>query len=338
MISFAHPWFLLLIPAVMFGAWLMARRKRPTVKTACVIPFCRIGKKRKWHLTAAETALVICGLLLAVAIARPRKPEGSRTIRAQGVDIILALDMSGSMECFDKPQDMSENEFVRKISENRELNRIESAKEEIRKFIQSRPNDRIGLIGFADLAYSFVPPTLDHALLLNRLKSLKTGELGNATGITSPIGTGVRHLQNSPSPRRVLVLFTDGANTAENRISPQDAAKLTKEFNVILHTVGIGGNNSYIIDNFGRLNRVQSQPDTALLQELAKISGGNCYTANDADGMKEVMQQINRLERTSHHAPQPAAYTEYAPMLALAATAVLLLGIIISSSGKLRLP
>ena len=183
-----------------------------------------------------------------------------------------------------------------------------------------------------------MPPTLDHALLLNRLKSLKTGELGNATGIASPIGTGVRHLQNSPSPRRVLVLFTDGANTAENRISPQDAAKLTKEFNVILHTVGIGGNNSYIIDNFGRLNRVQSQPDTALLQELAKISGGNCYTANDADGMKEVMQQINRLERTSHHAPQPAAYTEYAPMLALAATAVLLLGIIISSSGKLRLP
>ena len=339
MISFAHPWFLLLIPAVMFGAWLMARRKRPTVKTACVIPFCRIGKKRKWHLTAAETALVICGLLLAVAIARPRKPEGSRTIRAQGVDIILALDMSGSMECFDKPQDMSENEFVRRISENRELNRIESAKEEIRKFIQSRPNDRIGLIGFADMAYSFVPPTADHKLLLDKLAELQPGDLGDATGIASPIGTAVKQLQNAPSPRRVLVLFTDGSNTAVNQVTPLEAARAAGELKVIIHTVGIGSERSFFIDpRSGQIFPMRSDRDEPLLRELAAAAGGNYYAAADAAGMKKVMDGIDQLEKTGNENRELVSYREFAPQMVLAAGAVILIALFFTAVGRTTLP
>ena len=338
MISFAHPWnFLLLIPVFLLG-WLMACRKRPSVKISTVIPLRKTSGKKK-HLTIMETALLIALALTVAALARPRKPEGSRMVRSQGVDIILALDMSGSMECFDRPAGMSEEKFIRQINDSQTLNRLETAKKEIRTFIEARPNDRIGLIGFADLAYSFVPPTLDHALLLERLKTLQAGELGDATGIASPIGSAAGHLKNSTSPRRVLVLFTDGANTAENRVTPQAAAKAAKEFNVIIHTVGIGSENSYAITQpFNRLSRVQSMPDIKLLQELAAESGGNYYAAADAAGMKRVMTEINTLEKTNHSDPQPAAYKEYAPLLALTAVAVIIAALLTSAVLKQRLP
>ncbi len=338
MITFAYPWlFLLLIPVFLLG-WLMACRKRPSVKISTVIPLQKSSGKKK-RLTIIEIALLTALILTVAALARPRKPEGSQMVRAQGVDIILALDMSGSMECFDRPAGMSEEKFIRQINDSQTLNRLETAKKEIRSFIEARPNDRIGLIGFADLAYSFVPPTLDHALLLERLKTLQAGELGDATGIASPIGSAAGHLKKSESPRRVLVLFTDGANTAENRVTPQAAAEAAKEFNVIIHTVGIGSENSYAITPpFNRLTRVQSMPDIKLLQELAAISGGNYYAAADAAGMKRVMEEINTLEKTDHSDPQPAAYKEYAPLLSLGAVAVIIAALLISTVMKQHLP
>ena len=285
-----------------------------------------------------EIILLIALTLLVIALARPRKPLDSRMIRGQGVDIILALDMSGSMACFDREKSMSRSAFIAGIRDGSVNNRLENAKNEIRSFIEARPNDRIGLIGFADLAYSFVPPTLDHPLLLERLKTLSPGELGESTGIASPIGSGVKHLEKSSSPRRVLVLFTDGANTAVNMVSPVDAAKAAKEFNVIIHTVGIGSDESYGIDAFNRIVPVDSMPDIRLLQDIAGTTGGNFYTAADAAGMKEVMERINELEKTDHNLPQPAAYREYAPVLVLVALGVLLAGFLMQMVMKVRLP
>lgn len=338
MITFANLWLLLLlIPVALLGI-LMACRKRPSVKISTVIPLKKSSGRKK-RLTVMEAALLIALALTVIALARPRAPEGTRKHRAQGVDIILAIDMSGSMQCFDRPAGMSEEKFVNEINSSKTLNRLETAKREIRSFIEARPNDRIGLIGFADLAYSFVPPTLDHALLLERLKTLQTGELGDATGIASPIGSAAGHLKKSKSPRRVLVLFTDGANTAQNRVAPQAAAEAAKEFNVVIHTVGIGAENSYAITApFNQLARVQSMPDIKLLREISAITGGNYYAAADADGMKRVMEEINALEKTDHSNPVPAAYKEYAPMLALIAAGVLMLAIVISSVMRQRLP
>ena len=337
-ITFLHPWFfLLLIPIAMLGVW-MACRRRPAVKISTVIPL-RKSSGRKIRLTLIESGILLTLVILCFALARPRRPEGMQMIRAQGVDIILAIDMSSSIACYDRPEGMSEEKFVRAINDSQVQNRLESAKNEIRSFIKARPNDRIGLIGFADLAYTFVPPTLDHTLLLERLQTLSPGELGDATGIASPIGSGAQHLKNSSSPRRVLVLFTDGANTAENRLTPQAAAEAAKELNVIIHTVGIGSDRSYIIaPPFNRLSRVQSMPDIKLLQELAKISGGNYYAAADAEGMKRVMEEINSLEKTDHSDPQPAAYQEFAPILAAIAAGSMLLVIILSAALKQRLP
>ena len=127
MITFAHPWnFLLLIPVFLLG-WLMACRKRPSVKISTVIPLKKSAGKKK-RLTIIEIAVLIALILTVTALARPRKPEGTRLVRAQGVDIILALDMSGSMECFDRPSGMSEEKFIRQINDSQTLNRLETAK------------------------------------------------------------------------------------------------------------------------------------------------------------------------------------------------------------------
>lgn len=336
-IAFLHPWFfLLLIPIILLGVW-MAYRRRPGIKIATVIPLKK-SSGRKFRLTLIESGILLTLLILTAALARPRRPEGTQVIRAQGVDIILALDMSTSMACYDRPEGMSEEKFVRAINDSEVQNRLESAKNEIRNFINARPNDRIGLIGFADLAYSFVPPTPDHRLLLERLKELSPGMLGSATGIASPIGSAASRLKNSPSPRPVIVLFTDGANTAENRLSPQEAAAAAKEFNIILHTVGIGSAQCYGVDQFGRPGRAESDLDEKLLRELADISGGRYYPAADPAALATVMDEINALEKTDHETPVIELYRELTPYFCSGAAAVLLLGLIVSAAGKIRLP
>ncbi len=339
MIQLLHPWCLLLLVFVAVAAAAFRFYPRPSVTVSNVKPFKRAAGRRRF--TLLQWCIISALFLSVIALCRPRIPQGERKIRAKGVDIILALDMSGSMEAFDRPHGMDENVFARQLQNGAIPNRLESAKAEIRRFIESRPNDRIGLIGFADLAYSFVPPTLDHAILLERLATLKAGELGDATGIASPIGNGVKRLKDSPSPRRVLVLFTDGQNTAENRLTPQAAAETAKEFNVIIHTVGIGSNNAYAIvpGMFGRsLQRISSDLDDKLLQNIASLTGGTYFPAADSNGMRRVMDEINALERTDHSAPRSISYHEYAPQLALLAALLLFAGIAAYALGRVRLP
>jgi len=339
MIVFQHPWMLTALAAVPLFYFIFRRRKQPSVVIPTTAPLKKLRGKRK--LSIMEYTILASLALLAVALARPRKPLEGEKIRAKGLDIVLALDMSGSMRALDKPAKMSDKDFVSAIQNGTFPDRLQSAKQEIRRFIEKRPNDRIGLIGFADMAYSFVPPTLDHALLLDRLASLTPGEIGEQTGIASPIGVGVERLRRSDAPRRVMVLFTDGANTAANRLTPQQAAELARDYQVILHTVGIGSNNAYMIQNtFGgaRLIQVPGSFDVALMKELAKITGGNYFHAADSDGLRETMEQINSLEKTDITSPRYTEYREFAPYLALIAVLFIFFGIIAENSWQLRLP
>ena len=337
MISFTYPWYFLLFLVLAATGAVIFFRKRPAVKISSTIPLRKAAGK-KHFLTFMESCMLIALALLIIACTRPRTSAGSRKIDRQGVDIILALDMSTSMTAYDRPENVSEREFISDIRQDKVKNRFETAKDEIRRFISNRPNDRIGLIGFADLAYSFVPPTPDHRLLLERLKELSPGMLGSATGIASPIGSAASRLKNSPSPRPVIVLFTDGANTAENRLSPQEAAAAAKEFNIILHTVGIGSAQCYGVDQFGRPGRAESDLDEKLLRELTDISGGRYYPAADPAALATVMDEINALEKTDHETPVIELYRELTPYFCSGAAAVLLLGLIVSAAGIIRLP
>ena len=347
MISFAYPWALaalILVPLL----YLYERfvKKPPSVVVPSTRPFKSPLEKRGRFAGRPATFAFGCFLaafaLLIVALARPRLGDEKVVIRAKGIDIILALDMSGSMQAFDVPAKYTDGRALyRAIRAGEVKNRLDAAKTEIRRFIEKRPNDRIGLLGFSDLAYSFAPPTLDHNWLLTRLETLTPGMIGTETGIASPIGSAVSRLKDSDSPRRVLVLFTDGANTAPTRVSPEEAAKLAREFNIIVHTVGIGSGNAYVLLDtpFGRrFQRYDDQFDEALLKKIADTTGGTYFNAAGTDGMKEVMARINELEKTTFEQPRYIEYREYAPTIALVALAALLLGLDVETTFQLRLP
>jgi len=338
MFEFANIYFLFALLGVpLLWYYLKHIKKAPSV----VIPSTAVFRKaaaRKRTTFANWCYLLACVFLIA-ALARPRSGDEKVIIRSKGIDIVLALDMSGSMQAMDVPRNITSADALAKAMNSGEVrNRLETAKEEIRKFILSRPNDRIGLIGFADLAYSFSPPTLDHAWLLERLRTLEPGQLGDATGIASAVSSGVRRLKNSNAPRRVLVLFTDGANTAENRLTPEQSANLAKEFNCIIHTVGIGSDNAYVLVQGYGFQKVQGSFDEKLLSSIASVTGGTYFRAADKAGMQKVMAEINALEKTNIEQPKYVEYKEYAPLLGVLALLLILTGFLQENLLKVRIP
>lgn len=337
MIEFAYPWLLLLLLLLpLIGVYCVYRQKQPSITVSTVAPFESVRAARRPGIPL--TCMLLALGVTIVALARPRIGNEKFLIRSQGIDIVLAIDLSGSMAAYDVPPEIrSGHQLVNAIKDGSLKNRLDVAKDEIRKFIEARPNDRIGLVGFAEAAYNLAPPTLDHAWLFSHLKSLEPGVLGDLTGIASALGTGVSRLKDSDAPRRVLVLFTDGANTARNRLTPEQAAELAKKFNVVIHTVGIGSDNAVGVFG-GMIQRQEGSFDEKLLQELADITGGRYFRAADAEGMKQVMEEINRLEKTVVEQPKYTEYREFAPRLALVALALMAFAYLTQCTWRLRLP
>ncbi len=340
--EFAYPWVLLLLLLLpVLALYLLRWKKNPSLVIPSAKPFRATRKKHR--LSPVHLLWLLGFALLLVALARPRYGDEKIILRSQGIDIIIAIDLSGSMEAYDIPRNVTTGEELQKlISAGKLADRLEVAKREVRKFISERPNDRIGLIGFADVAYSLAPPTLDHSLLTAHLQNLKTRQLGELTGIASAIASGVNRLKDSDAPRRVLLLFTDGDNTMKNKLTPEQAAELGKEFKVVIHTVGIGGPNAIVAgqDMFGRTRYQQMSGsfNEELLRKIASTTGGSYFHAADADGMKQVMSEINRLEKTTIEQPRYVEYREYAPTLALIALGILALAYLAECTWALRLP
>ncbi len=343
--TFAYPWILTAYIPLAIIAWYTLRKKPlPSVLVSSTKAFQQqrdAGRKR----APANLPILLylaAAIIMVTALARPRQGEEQVIIRAEGIDIILALDLSGSMQVIDVPRSITNNNQLKNAITSGELqNRLEAAKKEIRKFVEKRPNDRIGLIGFAGSPYNICPPTLDHAWLLKHLDRLKPGILNDGTGIAAPIASAVRRLEKSDAKRRVLVLFTDGSNNINARITPRQAAQLAKSCKVAIYTVGIGSNNAFIIDNsFGmsRIIPVREEFDEPLLQEIADITAGKYYQAFDPEGLAEVMNEINKLEKTSIEQPKYIEYREIAPLLAAIALILLLLGFFIENTFSLSIP
>ena len=331
---FAYPWMLTaIIPALLLIWYYLFRKKQPGV----VIPMlpAAVNCKKQLHFNAPPIAGILMSLallMLVIATARPRLGNEKYTVRRQGIDMIMALDLSGSMAAYDLPDNITTNRDLNKALENGSLkNRLQSAKSALSSFVSKRPNDRIGLIGFADFAYTLSPPTLDHEQLQNSLQLLEPEIIGNATGLASPRASAVSRLSNSTAPRRVLVLFTDGVNTATHRLTPQETAQLAKEKNVTVYTVGIGGNRSFVISN-GMLMNYNNEFDEKTLQEIASITGGKYFHAADQSKLDSVLQEINQLEKTNFEQPRYIEYHEYAPMLASIALLFMVMAILSRST------
>ncbi len=338
MMTFAYPWALFLFAVILLAYfYLLYWKKRPSFQVPSTLEFAKVGAKKR-KIPLAECLYLIAGALLVVAIARPRQGEDKVMVRSQGIDIILAIDLSGSMSAIDVPSGITTaGELRDAIQKGTVKNRLETAKDQLKKFVDGRPNDRIGLIGFGPMAYNAAPPTLDHSWLIFNLDQFKPGILGDATGIAAPLASGVHRLKSSAAPRRVIVLFTDGKNNIDNRITPEQVAELAKEANVIIHTVGIGSANAVMEEN-GRFYPMPDNFDEPLLRKIAEVSGGSYFQAADTDGFAKVMQEINQLEKTSFEQPKYIEYREFAPLFAGLALLFLLLGFIYDHTRGLSLP
>ena len=337
---FAYPWMLTaIIPALLLIWYYLFRKKQPGIVIPLLPAAASCSKKLYFHTPPVAGILMsLAFLLLIVATARPRLGNEKYTVRRQGIDMIMALDLSGSMAAYDLPDKITTRRDLNKALESGSLNnRLQSAKNALSSFVRKRPNDRIGLIGFADFAYTLSPPTLDHEQLLNSLQLLEPEMIGNATGLASPIASAVSRLSKSTAPRRVLMLFTDGVNTAAHRLTPQETAQLAKEKNVTIYTVGIGGKRSFVISN-GMVMNYNNEFDEKTLQEIASATGGKYFHAADQTKLDSVLQEINQLEKTNFEQPRYIEYHEYAPLLAATALLFIVLAILSRSTVERTVP
>ena len=340
---FAYPWILSgLLPAAALIIYMFFYKKNSGIVVPQTTMFAPTGKIT---LTASPFATLCCALallLLVIALARPRIGNEKLLLRNKGIDMIMVLDLSGSMQAIDIPGNITgEKALERALNSGTYRSRLETAKSELAKFIQARPNDRIGLIGFAEYGYNLSPPTLDHEWLIAALSPLEPGIIGDATGIASPVASAIRRLDKSSAPRRVMVLFTDGKNNVNHRLTPQAAAELAKEKNITIYTVGIGGNNAFMVQEgiFGkRFVRYPGEFDEELLKEMASVTGGKYFLAADEAAMNAVMNEINALEKTNFEQPRYIEYKEFAPALIMIAIALLMLATVIGNTRELSIP
>ncbi|MGC8824169.1 MAG: vWA domain-containing protein [Bacteroidales bacterium] len=240
------------------------------------------GKVWLRHLAFAMQMLAIA--LIITALARPQSTNRWKNISSEGIDIVITLDISGSMLAADfKP------------------NRLEAAKDVGAEFIAGRPNDRIGLVVFAAESFTQCPLTTDHATLLNLLKNIKTGMIEDGTAIGMGLATAVNRLRNSKSPSKVIILLTDGVNN-QGSIAPMTAAEIAKTFGIRIYTIGVGtrGMAPYPVQTpFGtQYQDMEVEIDEPLLQQIAQLTGGKYFRATNNQKLREIYKEIDRMEKT----------------------------------------
>jgi Ca-activated chloride channel family protein len=225
-------------------------------------------------------------LVLALLVARPQWLDIERSLQVKGIDIILALDVSGSMELFDDLKDRTP--------------RIEAAKREALDFIAKRTNDPIGIVLFAAQALSKLPATLDKTILRSTVQDLVLGDVDpNDTLLFTGLASAINRLRDSTATSKVIVLLTDGVPSANDPIDVETVITLAKEFNIKIYTLGVGrADVAYAYDQFHRVVQVPSSIDSALLAKIAQSTGGQSYRVYTPADLKKAYESIDALEKT----------------------------------------
>ncbi|MBI4054746.1 MAG: VWA domain-containing protein [Elusimicrobia bacterium] len=329
--TLAHPWLLLWI-LPLFA--ILLYRKRFPVHLAS-LSFSRedlqaqlpISFRARWRGTILQALRLLACLLLVVALARPQKLLWAPPGEDQGIDILLALDTSASMQALDfNPDD-----------------RLQAAKKAAAEFIRHRPWDRIGIVVFAGTAFLQCPLTRDHEALLEFLELVRIGMTEvDGTAIGNAIATATHRLQASPSESKVLILLTDGRNNA-GEIDPATAAKAAQSFEVKIYTIGTGGAGPALFPVEDpilgkKLVPLQEELDEKTLQQIARLTGGEYFRATDALGLKEIYRQIDRLEKTEFENPPQKLYQDLHLMFLTAGLLLLILEIFLGHTLLLKIP
>lgn len=290
---FADPnllWLLLLIPVI---ALLRGRPGRAasllysTAERVRGVARSRVARPGAW-LMALRLLGIAC---LVLALARPQRVEATSEVEASGIDIMLAVDVSGSMEALDF-----------KLG-GEPANRLDVAKTVIDRFIEGRPDDRIGLVAFAGRPYLVSPLTLDHDWLRQNLERTRIGLVEDGTAIGTALATSVNRLRGEDAKSRIVVLLTDGVNNA-GKVAPETAAEAARALGVRVYTIGAGTKGEApmpVTDASGRRRIVMSQVDVdeETLSRVAEETGGRFFRATDTDSLAHIYEEIDRLEKTT---------------------------------------
>lgn len=329
---FAHPWLLLLLLLLPVLAWLKGRHGQGSAflysSVDLVRPISGLSRSRAGSILLSLRWLALAAFI--IALAQPHLIKGETEIKASGIDIVVALDLSGSM---------ASEDFM--VNGDR-ISRIDLAKQVLGEFIDKRPNDRIGLVAFAGRAYTACPVTLDHDYLHKNLDRLHLGLIEDRTAIGSALATSVNRLRELKSKSRIVILMTDGQNNA-GKIPPLVAADAAQAMSVKVYTIGVGirGQAPFpVVDPFGRkmyqMTDVDIDEDT--LTKIADKTGGRYFRADSTETLHRIYGEIDRMEKSDAKVKKFQHYDELYTQVALAGLAVLMLEIVLGHTVWRKLP
>lgn len=283
-VEFANPsWFfalLLLIPLIGWQVW-KRRKMYATMNVATIEPFVKNRRSWKQKLRWLPLAIEVVAILFFVtALARPQSAFRQNEVQVEGVDIVLALDISGSMKAMDfKP------------------NRLGVTKQVAAEFIKNRPSDRIGLVVYAGEAYTQCPVTTDHATLLGLLESVDFDRIEDGTAIGDGLGTAINRLRDSDAKSKIIILLSDGVNN-RGYLDPYAAAEIAKNMNVKVYTIGCGKKGEAPFPTPYGVVQMESEVDEVLLENIAKMTHGEYFRATNSQKLSEVYEEIDKMEKT----------------------------------------
>lgn len=322
-------YLLLFIPLIGYVVWYLIKGKsmKPSMKVSTINPFGKGIKSYRNRILHLPFILRILTLsMVIIVLARPQSSDSWEENDIEGIDIMLATDVSTSMLAMDlKP------------------NRIEAAKDVAAQFVSSRKNDNIGLTIFAGESFTQCPLTIDHAVMLNMLNAVKcdialNGIIEDGTAIGMGIANGVSRLKDSKAKSKVIILLTDGSNNS-GEISPEAAAEIAKEYGIRIYTIGVGTDSETAPFPYGdQVVNVPVEIDEATLRKIAEITNGKYYRATSKESLSEIYSEIDKLERTKLHARQFSAYNEEYQIFALIALLSLLFEIVLRNTVLRKIP
>lgn len=321
--------FLLFIPLAGYIAWyiMQGRHKTPAMKISTASLFLKRGlKSYKNYLIHVPFVLrVVAMAMIIIVLARPQSTNRWQNTEVEGIDIMLAMDVSTSMLAMDLSP-----------------NRLEAAKQVAAEFVNGRPNDNIGLTIFAGESFTQCPLTVDHAVLLNMLNSVKCdivaqGIIEDGTAIGMGVANAVSRLKESKAKSKVIILLTDGSNNS-GEISPEAAAEIAKQFGIRVYTIGVGTNGEAPYPYNGHVINVPVEIDETTLNKIATITDGSFYRATSNSKLKEVYEKIDQLERTKLNVKEFSKREEEYAIFAIIAMVALLLELLLRYTVLKRIP
>ena len=310
---------------VLHYIWIELSGRRPHMRVPTSVPWTLKGHSLMSFLRHVPFLLRIMALvLIIVAIARPRSSQDMERVDTEGIDIILAMDVSTSMLARDFTPD-----------------RINASKDIAIEFISQRPSDRMGIVVFAGESFTQCPLTTDRATLINMMKEVQTDLIEDGTAIGNGLATAVARMKDSDAKSRVVILLTDGVNN-RGEISPQMAAEIAKTYGIRVYTIGVGANGMApypVMTPWGvEVQNVKVEIDEALLSEIADATGGRYFRATDNTKLAEIYSEINKMEKARTTVDSFPVYKELFGRYALLALLALLLELVFNWFVIRRLP